>query len=109
MHAAKELGKSINPLFDLETYTEVTLVIDGSWWNPNETEKKVYEGLKRKESWLASDLVASYCDNNGIKWGIIKGLTIQHYAHGTNGENGGHFIVTAFVRKKVDKDLEETE
>lgn len=103
MHAAKELGKSISPLFDPEIYTEITLVVDGSKWNPNETEKKVYEGLKRDESWLASDLVASYCDNNGIRWGVIKGLHIQHYEHGKDGENGGHFVVTAYVGKRTDE------
>lgn len=103
MHAAKELGKSISPLIEPEIYTEITLVVDGSKWNPNETEKKVYEGLKRDESWLASDLVASYCDNNDIRWGIIKGLSIQHYEHGKNGENGGHFVVSAYVWKRVDE------
>lgn len=103
MHAVKELGKSITPLIDPEIYTEVTLVVDGSKWNPNETEKKVYEGLKRDERWLASDLVASYCDNNGIRWGTIKGINIQHYEHGKNGENGGHFVVTAYVGKRVDE------
>ncbi len=103
MHAVKELGKSISPLFVPEIYTEVTLVVDGSKWNPNETEKKVYEGLKRDETWLASDLVASYCDNNDIRWGVIKGLHIKHYYHGKNGENGGHFVVTAYVGKRVDE------
>ena len=103
MYAAKELGKSIGPLFDPEIYTEITLVVDGSKWNPNETEKKVYDGLKRDESWLASDLVASYCDNNGIRWGVIKGLRIQHYEHGKDGENGGHFVVTAYVGKRTDE------
>jgi len=103
MYAAKELGKSISPLIDPEIYTEITLVVDGSNWNPNDTEKKVYDGLKRDESWLASDLVASYCDNNGIRWGVIKGLHIQHYEHGKNGKNGGHFVVTAYVGKRVDE------
>lgn len=104
MHAAKELGKVISPLMDMETYTEITLVVDGSKWNSNEIEKKVYDGLKRDESWLASDLVASYCDNNGIRWGVIKGLHISHYDHGENGKNGGHFIVTAYIGKRVGKE-----
>ncbi len=103
MQTVKELGKSISPLFVPEIYTEVTLVVDGSKWNSNETEKKVYEGLKRDETWLASDLVASYCDNNNIRWGVIKGFHIQHYEHGKNGENGGHFVVTAYVGKRFDE------
>lgn len=98
--AVKELAKNIFPLFEIEEYKEITLVVDGSRWGGNETEKKVYEGLKRGESWLGSDLVASYCDNNGIRWGIIKGLKIQHYEHGKNGEYGGHFVVTAYVGRR---------
>lgn len=102
MHAAKEFGKDISPLTDMETYTKITLVVDGDKWNSNETEKKVYGGLKREENWLASDLVASYCDNHGIRWGVIEGLKISHYNHGHNGENGGHFIITAYIGKRAD-------
>lgn len=102
MHAAKELGKDISPLVDMEAYTEITLLVDGDKWNSNETEKKVYDGLKRDESWLASDLVASYCDNHEIRWGVIKGLHISHYEHGKQGENGGHFIITAYIGKRAD-------
>lgn len=101
--AVKELGKNIFPLFEIEEYKEITLVVDGSRWGSNETEKKVYEGLKRGESWLGSELVASYCDNNSIRWGVIKGLNIQHYEHGKNGENGGHFVMTAYVGKRTDE------
>lgn len=103
MYAAKELGKCISPLFEPEIYTEITLVVDGIKWNSNEAEKKVYEGLKRGETWLASDLVESYCDNNGIRWGVIKGVHIQHYEYGKGGENGGHFVVTAYVGKRIDE------
>lgn len=87
-------------MFAIEEYKEVTLVVDGSKWNCNETEKKVYDGLKRGVTWLGGDLVASYCDNNGIRWGTIKGLHISHYDHGKNGENGGHFVVTAYVGRR---------
>lgn len=101
MHAAKELGVNTFPLFEMETYTKITLVVDGSKWNPNETERKAYEGLKRDERWLAGDLVASYCDNHGIRWGTIEGTHISHYEHGKMGENGGHFIITAYIGKRV--------
>jgi len=101
-HATKELGKSIYPLFEIQEYQKITLCVDGSKWNRNETEIKVYEGLKRNETWLASDLVSSYCDNHGIKWGIIEGISINHYNHGTHGENGGHFIVTAYIGKRIE-------
>jgi|GEM_PF-2221272 len=102
MHAVKELGVNIFPLFEMETYTKITLVVDGSKWNTNETERKVYNGLKRGENQLASDLVASYCDNHGIRWGTIGGLHISYYEHGNKGENGGHFIITAYIGKRVD-------
>lgn len=103
MHAAKDLGKSICPLMDMETYTEITLVVDGSKWNTNELEKRVYDGLKRDESWLAGDLVASYCDNHGIRWGTIKDMDISHYDHGKQGENGGHFIIRAYIGKRTER------
>lgn len=106
MHAAKEFGKDISPLMDMETYTKIMLVVDGDKWNSNETEKKIYDGLKREESWLASDLVASYCDNHEIRWGVIEGLKIRHYDHGNNGESGGHFIITAYIGKRADSEKE---
>lgn len=99
-HATKELGKSINPLIKIEEYKKIILCVDGSNYNSNETEVKVYEGLKRNETWLASDLVASYCDNHGIKWGVIESISIDHYNHGK--QNGGHFIVTAYVGKRTE-------
>lgn len=99
-HATKELGTSIRPLFEIETFQEITLSVDGSYWNSNEIERKVYEGLKHDQSWLASDLISSYCDTHGIKWGIIKGVTITHYDH---GNNGGHFIITGFVGKRIEE------
>lgn len=102
MKAAKELGKEVNLLFDPEQYTEITLVVDGSKWNCNTTERSVYDGLKREESWLAGDLIASYCENHGIRWRYIKDVKYQHYEHGKNGENGGHFIVTGYVSKRVE-------
>lgn len=103
MRAVKELGKNISPLFEIETYKKITLAVDGSKWNPDETEKKVYNGLKREVRWLASDLMASYCDNHGIRWGTIERLDISHYNHGKNGENGGHFIITAYIGRRVEE------
>lgn len=105
MHAAKELGENIYPLMDMETYTKITLVVAGDKWNQNETERTVYDGLKREESWLASDLVASYCDNHGIRWGVIEGLHISHYDHGDKAENGGHFIITAYIGKRIGEEV----
>jgi len=102
IQAAKELGGKVFPLFEMETYTKITLVVDGSKWNPDETERKVYEGLKRAESWLASDLMTSYCNNNGIRWGVIEGVNIQHYNHGNKEENGGHFVITAYIGRRVE-------
>lgn len=102
-HATKELGTSIRPLFEIETFQEITLCVNGSNWNSNETERKVYEGLKRNQSWLASDLITSYCDTHDIKWGTIKGVSITHYDHGGKGKNGGHFIITGYIGKRIDK------
>jgi hypothetical protein len=102
MHAAKELGESIYPLFEIESYQKITLCVDGSNWNKNETENKVYRGLKRGEKWHASDLVASYCNSQGIRWGVIEGININHYDHGNNGKYGGHFIITAYIGKRVE-------
>lgn len=103
--AAKELGKEANLLFAPEQYTEITLVVDGSKWNCNTTEKSVYDGLKREESWLAGDLIASYCENHGIRWGTIKDVKYQYYEHGKNSENGGHFIVTGYISKRADEEV----
>ncbi len=60
----------------------ITLCVDGDHYIANDTMRKVYDGLKRSESWLASDLIASYCEANGIRWGTIQGISIDHYAHG---------------------------
>lgn len=97
MHAAKALGQRIYPLFELKQYTHISLVIDGDHYVTDDTMLKVYNGLKRGESWLAGDLIASYCEAQGIRWGTIQGISIDHYAHGKNGENGGHFIVQGYV------------
>lgn len=85
MHAAKTLGQTISPLYDNRQFTLITLCVDGDRYIANDTMRKVYDGLKRGESWLASDLIAS------------RGVSIDHYAHGKNGENGGHFIVQGYV------------
>lgn len=103
-YAAKELGESISTLVEIESYQKIMLCIDGSSRNRNDTERKVYDGLKRNETWLASDLVASYCDNHNIKWGVIEVINITHYNHGEKGVNGGHFIVTAYIGKSVKLD-----
>ena len=84
MHAAKALGQTISPLYDNRQFTLITLCVDGDRYIANDTMRKVYDGLKRGESWLASDLIAS------------RGVSIDHYAHGKNGENGGHFIVQGY-------------
>ena len=97
MHAAKALGQTISPLYDNRQFTLITLCVDGDRYIANDTMRKVYDGLKRGESWLAGDLIASYCEAQGIRWGTIQGISIDHYAHGKNGENGGHFIVQGYV------------
>ena len=97
MHAAKALGQTISPLYDNRQFTHITLCVDGDRYIANDTMRKVYDGLKRGESWLAGDLIASYCEAQGIRWGTIQGISIDHYAHGKNGENGGHFIVQGYV------------
>ena len=97
MHAAKALGQTISPLYDNRQFTLITLCVDGDRYLTHDTMRKVYDGLKRGESWLAGDLIASYCEAQGIRWGTIQGISIDHYAHGKNGENGGHFIVQGYV------------
>ena len=60
MHAAKALGQTISPLYDNRQFTLITLCVDGDRYIANDTMRKVYDGLKRGESWLAGDLIASY-------------------------------------------------
>lgn len=100
--AVMELGKEAYLLLEPEQYTEITLVVDGSKWNPNSTERKVYDGLKREESWLAGDLIASYCENHDIRWGTIKDVKYQYYKHGKDEENGGHFVISGYVGIRKD-------
>lgn len=100
--AAKELGKETNLLFEPEQYIEITLVVDGSKWSYNSTEKKVYDGLKREESWLAGDLIASYCESHEIRWGTIKDVQYHHYEHGKDEKDGGHFVVSGYVKLRND-------
>ncbi len=97
MHAAKALGQHIYPLFELKQYTHISLVIDGDRYVTDDTMRKVYNGLKRGESWLAGDLIASYCESHGIRWGTITDTKVHHYDHGKNGENGGHFVVEGYI------------
>lgn len=97
MYAAKALGQHIYPLFELKQYTHISLVIDGDRYVTDDTMLKVYNGLKRGESWLAGDLIASYCESHGIRWGTITDTKVHHYDHGKNGENGGHFVVEGYI------------
>ncbi len=100
--AVKELGKTAYLLLEPEQYTEIVMVVDGSKWNSNETERKVYDGLKRGESWLVGDLIASYCENHSIRYGVIKDVKYDHYKHGKDGENGGHFVIRGYVGLRKD-------
>lgn len=97
MHAAKTLGQHIYPLFGLEQYTHISLVIDGDRYITDDTMLKVYDGLKRGENWLASDLIASYCESHGILWGSIQDIQVRHYDHGEGGKYGGHFVVEGYI------------
>lgn len=101
MHSAKELGKTISTLFGLENCIKITFSVNGCKFEADETERKVYAGLKRGESWLAHDIISSYCDNHGIRWAIIEGLHIAHYEH-NNGKDDGHFVITAYIRLQQD-------
>jgi hypothetical protein len=94
--ATDELGAIISPLYDLETYAKITLAINGEFGSA--AESKIYDGLCRNETWLASDLIASYCDKHGIRWGTITGVNIQHFSHGS--ERKGHFIIDAYIGKR---------
>ena len=97
MHAAKALGQRILPLFELEQYTRISLAINGGIYMDDSTLRKVYDGLKRGESWLAGDLIASYCEDHGIRWGTIRDTSVTYYDHG-NG--GGHFVVEGYIGKR---------
>lgn len=93
-HAVVEFAKTVNPLFPVENKLHVVLTVDGSSWNNNLIERKIYDGLTRGETWLGSDLVAHWCNNNGIRWGIISDTKIVHYSH---GNFGGHYVISAYV------------
>ena len=97
MHAAKALGQRLYPLFELKQYTHISLVIDGDHYVTDDTMLKVYNGLKRGESWLAGDIIASCGESHGIRWGTITDTKVHHYDHGKNGENGGHFVVEGYI------------
>ena len=98
--AATRLGQKASCLYTRERLTQYNLVVDGSRWNPDETERTVYDALKEGEN-VGMELMTSYLDANGIKWGRVSDLRLTWVSHGTDrgtGEdNGGHYIVSAFV------------
>ena len=92
--AAKSVGNSISPMFGEQAAIKLTFCVDGDV-SGSEVEKKVYEGLRRGDSWLASDLVEAYCNKRQIPWKTITIANTQHYAHGRMG--AGHYIIDAIV------------
>lgn len=96
MQAARDLGKHISPLFDIEQCLHIALVIDGDTYIRDEAMLKIYDRLTQNETLLVSELIASYCDNHDIPWGSIQDIKICHYSHGKNGK--GHFVVEGYIR-----------
>ena len=98
--AATRLGQKASCLYTRERLTQYNLVVDGSRWNPDETERTVYDALKEGEN-VGMELMTSYLDANGIKWGRVSDLRLTWVSHGTDGrtgeDNGGHYIVSALV------------
>lgn len=57
MHAAKALGQHVHPLFGLEQYTRISLVIDGDCYVTDDTMLKVYNVMKTRfdgKLWIAA-------------------------------------------------------
>lgn len=100
--AATRLGQKASCLYTRERLTQYNLVVDGSRWNPDETERTVYDALKEGEN-VGMEMMTSYLDANGIKWGRVSDLRLTWVSHGTDrgtGEdNGGHYIVSALVEE----------
>lgn len=101
--AATRLGQNAYCTYTRENLTEYNLVVDGSRWNRDETERTVYEALKEGENGTEAgmELMTSYLDAHGIKWGRVSDLKLTWYSHGADGrtgeDNGGHYIVSALV------------
>lgn len=62
----------------------------------DEANKAVYECMNEADESLrntiASDVVAAYCDENKIKWGSIRVLSVANY--------GKHFVIEAVIETR---------
>lgn len=93
MKAAENIGGNLNPMFGHQQYTKVTFCIDGEFGGAD--TKLIYDGLLRGESWLIAEVIVSYCEANGIKWGTITDTKSIHYRHGD--KSIGHFIIEGYI------------
>ena len=62
----------------------------------NEASKAVYECMSEADEFLrntiASDVVTAYCNENKIKWGNIRVISVTNY--------GKHFVIEAIVETR---------
>lgn len=99
MHNVEEYGADATP-HQIEVRTKIEFAIDGYSWSTDE-QKAIYKAMtdqSRRPSYIM-ELVAAYCNNNGLRWTGIDTPSAQHYS---NGKNGGHFIITAYITTKID-------
>lgn len=93
----------LRELNNARDYKRYTLIVDGSRWNPNETEKTLFRRLYETEDYNleheAIEIMTKWLDANEIKWDTMSNVTAMRYDYGEDGQGhkGGHFIIDAFV------------
>lgn len=93
--AIEKKARRARPVTAIESVLRIRLCVDGDTWSAEE-EKTIYNEIKEGHSWVASDLVAGWCENNNINWGIITIGSISHHEHGK--KETGHYIIEAYVK-----------
>lgn len=69
-----------------------------------EPERRLYDKLGGDKFYAqiaAGDFVVAWCNYNGIKWGCVNVIKIDHYSH---GEYGGHYCITALIEDRINEE-----
>lgn len=101
-HAAERLRP--RALYTPTVCQKVTVCIMGGILAANDDERRVYEGLKRGDPALALEVLTSYANTNGIKWGGIWCGNVTHYDHGKTGS--GHYIIEGYISASLGEELD---
>lgn len=98
MHDMAAYGTTARP-HRIETRVKIEFAISGYKWD-NKEEKAIYKALRdeSRQHFYISELVTAYCEANGLKWASIGETKAKHYSN----DNGGHFIISAYVTPRTD-------